>query len=124
MLRTVLAAAMAAAIFAGSAQAQNADALAADTRCAMLGLSMAGAANATDEQRQAGAMLSLYFVGKMYGASPGIDLRAAINQQASSLTPELMQSESRRCGEEFRTLGQTLSSLGQAQGAPAPAPTP
>ena len=122
MFRTVLAAAMAAAIFAGSAHAQSADALAADTRCAMLGLSMAGASTATDEQRQAGAMLSLYFVGKMYGRSPGIDLRAAINQQATSLTADLMQSESRRCGEEFRTLGQTLSALGQTQGAPAPTP--
>jgi hypothetical protein len=122
MFRMVLAAAMATAIFAGSAQAQTADAFAADTRCAMLGLSMAGAPNATDEQRQAGAMLSLYFVGKMHGRSPGIELRAAINQQASSLTPEVAQSESRRCSEEFRVLGQTLQALGQPATAPAPTP--
>jgi hypothetical protein len=126
MFRTALAAAMAVAMFAGSAHAQSADPLGADTRCAMIGLGMAGIPNATPEQRQGGTIMALYYIGRMHGRSPGVNLRSAVQQQAEAMTLETMQAEGNRCGAEFRAVGDELRAMGsngQSQ-TPAPAPTP
>lgn len=122
MFRFGWAVAIAMTLCAGTAHAQSADAQAADTRCAMLGLAMAGGQNASPEQRQAGTIMALYYVGRLHGRAPNFDLRAAIQQQAQTLSQELAQAEGQRCGLEFRAVGQALNAV--ATPAPAPAPTP
>lgn len=124
MVRLVLAAAAALMVCAGAAHAQQTDALAADTRCAMIGLGLAGMENAAPEQRQSGMLLALYYIGRVHGRSPGIDLEQAMHQQAQTMTAEQLQPEGQRCGAEFRSVGETLNAMGQRARAAAPTPTP
>lgn len=122
MVRLAWAAAVAVMVFAGSAQAQQGGALEADTRCAMIGLGLAGMENATPEQRQSGTLLALYYIGRVHGRSPGINLEQAIQAQAQGMSLESLQSEGTRCGAEFRTVGEELSAMGQRAQQPAPTP--
>jgi len=119
MFRMALAAATMFVVCAGSAHAQDTDPASLDARCAMIGLGIAGTEAATPEQRSNGMVLAVYYIGRLQGRTPNIDLRAAFQRQAQTTPQDRLEGEGTRCTNEFRAVGQTLNAMNQA-----PAPTP
>jgi hypothetical protein len=95
----------------GAAFAQDSPTLNANTRCAIVGLAAAGT-GATDEQRQAGSMLSLFYIGRIQGEAPNIDLEQLIRRYANQMSTAEVEAERIRCSTEFRELGEALIEMG------------
>lgn len=82
-----------------------------DVRCLVVAMKMASSSDQTT--RSASAVLAYYYFGRVDGASPGLDLGAAIIDELSKMTPEVLQSEARRCGTELSKRGAALTAIGQ-----------
>jgi len=95
------------------AAAQTDPALDADLRCALVGLSLAGLNGATPEQQQAGTLVSLFYIGRLQGRAPSINLESEIEALSGRVTPTEMQAEGQRCGAEMTAVGQSLIAMGQ-----------
>lgn len=103
------------------------DANAADVRCVMVSF---GLMQSPDPQIRALATgAGLYFVGRIRGRSPDLDLEAAVVQQLGALTPEDMRDELQRCrgvlqdeAGKLKVVGDDLKQRAAAQAAPAAAP--
>lgn len=94
------------------ALAQDDAQLQADLRCATLGLSIIGSPDATPEQKQGGALISSYYIGRVQGRSPSINLEDAIYDTTVNMTPEQAEQDRQRCSTEFQTLGRSLIDMG------------
>ena len=73
---------------------------------------------------------SIYFVGRLKGRAPDLDLEAAIVNQFGRMAPEDMRDETQRCSGELQAEGNRLKAIGEdlkqraaaAQAAPDTAP--
>jgi hypothetical protein len=93
----------------------------ADVRCLLLTL---GGAGSHDPNVQQGSMLGmLYYLGRINGREPDLDLQAALVAAMKSFRAEDAERESRRCSEAMLESGAELKRLAdhlQAQAAKAP----
>jgi len=86
------------------------DANAADVRCVVVAISLT---QSTDPQMKAVATAaSLYFVGRLRGRAPDLDLEAAIVREIGAMKPENMRSEQQRCGGALQDEGGRLKAIG------------
>ena len=92
--------------------------VAADARCIALMNFMI--AKGTPAQQSAARAGTIYFVGKLKGRQPGIDVAAVLRTAADDATRSKMnaQAEVKRCGEEVSAAADSLRPAG------APAATP
>src|SRR6266850_5941521 len=61
----------------------------------------------SEEAAQTTALLgTMYFMGKLEGRNPRLNIENAMVAEASKMTVEQLQSELIRCGGEMRTIGQ------------------
>ena len=113
MIKNALAAAFVfLATGAASAQTISPDeATLADVRCLVIGFSLAGA-GPTPEARQAGNLISIYYVGRVHGRTPDLDMGDLLYQQSLQATPESLEADRVRCGTEFQQVGRDLVDLG------------
>ena len=113
-MRTMLAAiTMSLAIFAAPANAQVAGHNPNDLKCAVVGLTIAGTAGANAQQQQAGTLIALYYLGRVQGAEPAVDLQALITREAEALTIATLETERVRCAQEFSAMGQAMVRMGE-----------
>jgi len=120
---TMLMAALSLATAARAAEDENA----ADIRCVVVAFGMM---QSTDPQVKALATgAGLYFVGRIRGRSPDLDLESAIANEAGRMAPEDYRDDLQRCGHELQAEGGRLKDLvddlkkkGAAQSAPDAAP--
>ena len=94
----------------------------ADVRCFMLySIAVHTAATAKDDKTQAAASLGvMYFVGKLAVDSPGLDLAAAVRQEADAMSKNPHAKEiGEACDTELAKRGQELRDMGQQMQAPA-----
>lgn len=129
-LRCVLAAAAIWAAGAGLSQAQTVvspdD---PDLRCAVIGLAIAGMGAGDNQQMQAGTLIALYYIGRLEGRVPGLDLEESIFAVSQNLSPAQIDAERLRCAGEVQAMGETMTDIGRnlqrrgggAQPAPAKA---
>ncbi|WP_375421610.1 hypothetical protein [uncultured Sphingomonas sp.] len=91
--------------------------VAADARCIALMNFMI--AKGTPEQKTAARAGTIYFVGKLKGRQPGIDVAAVLRTAAEDATRSKMnaQAEVKRCGQEVSAAADSL----RPAGAPAAA---
>jgi hypothetical protein len=84
--------------------------VAADARCIALMNFMI--AKGTPEQQNAARTGTIYFVGKLKGRQPGINVAAVLKSAADEATRTKMnaQTEVKRCGEEVSTAANSLRS--------------
>jgi hypothetical protein len=61
-----------------------------------------------------GTMGALFFAGQVFGADPGIDLQAAVRDEARILTPQAMAALRTQCGAEMQKRGVEIQEAGQA----------
>jgi hypothetical protein len=101
----------AAVLAAAATGARAADpAPAPDLRC--LAVASVLASNSDPNVKNAGVMAALYYLGKLDGRDPGLDLETRLRQEVTQLSPQEIQSETLRCGAELAARGKTMNEIG------------
>lgn len=113
MLKTIMVSAAAFVLCIGAASAGDfpPDAR-GDLNCAVVGLELSAAPTANTQVQQAGLMIAVYYLGRLHGRLPGIDLESPITDAANALTPERFDTERLRCAAEIQGVGQDLQAMG------------
>ncbi len=128
MIRVSLAILAVTLTLATSARAQDNENV-PDVRCLVVALDLA---KSPDPQMRSLAMSAgLYFVGRLRGRAPDLDLEAAIVQQLRIMTHEDLRAERDRCGtvlagqaDRLAVLGEHLRSLAETSAVTAPPAEP
>lgn len=92
------------------AMAQDADTV-ADIRCVAVGIR--SAALPDSHQKSAGLLMALYFIGRLDGRDPALDLEARLREQLAKMTAADFTTEAARCGNTLSTKGAQITRLGQ-----------
>lgn len=89
-----------------------------DAQCvAAFSLAVDGASRSDDAAaKQSLAMGAIYFVGKLKGRNPTLDLEAILRTVSAGVTKN-SASTLQRCVVEFRTVGQDMITIGRALSA-------
>lgn len=102
---------------AGKVGAANARTV-ADVQCILVGARLSDSSD--QRQRLSGEMLLTYFLGRVDGRSPGVDLESFLTREAQKMTTSDFAKAARRCGMEFSArgaeivrIGKTLEQLGK-----------
>jgi hypothetical protein len=82
-----------------------------DVRCLAVGIRVINLGDA--QHRFIGTMLTMYYVGKIAGRTPDLDLESAIIRQVGQMKPADYAAEARRCGAEMTAKGQQLVTIGK-----------
>ena len=82
-----------------------------DIQCVVVGMRIAGARNAS--QQSAGTMLALYYIGRLDGRDPKLDLESALAKEVVKMTPAELREAATRCGARLTEKGQELTKIGQ-----------
>jgi hypothetical protein len=111
-MRNTLLPVLVGALTLASAQtrAQEAETI-ADVRCVVVGTRLAQMADPT--QRSAGMMLSMYYIGRLDGRVPKLDLEELLIKELSMMTTSDYGSEAKRCGGALQTRGQEIARIGK-----------
>lgn len=91
------------------ASAQDAETI-ADIRCLIVGVKLAGMADPA--QRLTGTMASLYYVGRLDGRVPTLDIEDLIIKEIAVMTTSDYGSEAKRCGASITDKGQEITRIG------------
>lgn len=83
----------------------------ADARCMVVG---ARFAESPDQRLKiSGEMLLSYFLGRIDGRSPHVDLESLIAREAGKMTTSDLKDAARRCGTEFSARGVEITHIGK-----------
>ncbi|HYM18762.1 MAG TPA: hypothetical protein VEU06_09380 [Micropepsaceae bacterium] len=95
---------------AAHAQSAAAANITADIRCLIASLS---SGNSNDETvKTAGFLASLYYLGRLDGGAPNLDLESRMIAEIDKMTPEDVRSEAARCGSTMQARGAAFSEIG------------
>lgn len=83
----------------------------ADVRCALVGFRIGQAADSA--VRSSGIMLALYYLGRLDGRDPKLDVEKLIIEQVKTMTNADYSSEAVRCGNSLTTKGQQITRIGR-----------
>lgn len=84
----------------------------ADVQCIVVGARLSESAD--QKQRLSGEMLLTYFLGRVDGRSPNVDLETMIGREAQKMTTSDFAKAARRCGTEFAARGIEFVRIGKA----------
>jgi hypothetical protein len=84
----------------------------ADVQCIVVGARLSESADQT--QSQSGEMILTYYLGRIDGRSPNVDLQELIERAARSMTTSDYARAARRCGTEFSARGAAIVRIGKA----------
>lgn len=82
-----------------------------DVQCLVAVASLAGSDD--KDAKMAAAIGSQYFLGRIDGRSPNLDLEAAIKLEASRLGEAQMRSLLQSCGQLMQSRGKALQEIGE-----------
>jgi hypothetical protein len=108
MKLSIVAVTLAAVAVAGAAQAEEASR--ADVRCVVAFSALLKNPTYKDA---AGAGL-FYFVGRLDGREPSLDLSAAMTREIATMQTADYASEAQRCGAELKARNEALKAAGEA----------
>ena len=83
-----------------------------DARCLIVAVSLLQSPNNTT--RAAAASSALYYLGRLDGREPDVDLQKLVQDEVKKLSPEDIQSEAQRCGHFLSARGKVVSDIGKA----------
>ena len=107
---------------AASTGARAQDASAGDVRCLVVGLYTASGNDA--DQRTAGMMMTAYYLGRLDGRMPDLDLKTRLADEVRKLTTAQLQAEGARCSADMTTRAKAMDALAgilASQGGAPPA---
>jgi hypothetical protein len=93
-----------------SARAADAQTV-ADAQCVVIGARLY--ASSDQRQRASGQILLVYFLGRIQGRSPNVDLEVLIDHEAKAMAASDLEEAMRRCGTELSTQGAEISKIGK-----------
>jgi hypothetical protein len=98
----------------------------ADVRCVAVALRMTEMPAA--EQKSTGLMMAVFYLGRLDGRTPNLDIEQSIFEQIGKMTNADYSGEAIRCGkrlsEEGRKITQISKNLGQLGRTPQQTPVP
>jgi hypothetical protein len=95
-----------------TAIAQDADgSVTADARCVLAGIRAKELPDS--REKSTGLLMELYFIGRLDGRSPKVDVKALLTEQIGKMSRSDFESETARCGNSIKTKGQQITQLGQ-----------
>jgi hypothetical protein len=83
----------------------------ADAQCMVVGARLSESPN--PRLRFSGEMLLSYFLGRIDGRSPHVDLEGLIEREAKKMTATDLRNAVRRCGTEFSARGAQITRIGK-----------
>lgn len=95
---------------AAAANAARADENSADLRCLIAAAAMAQQAAAA--QKGTFTAVAVYYLGKLDGRRPGLDLEARVTEEVKAMAPQDYGPELARCGGEVRERGAAVTAMG------------
>lgn len=87
---------------------------AGDVRCLLAAVTMMTSPNNTI--RAAAATSALYYLGRLDGREPGVDLEKRLSEESHRMSSDDLAAESKRCGQELSARARVISSIGQRLG--------
>ena len=98
-----------------SASVAKVSATDADVRCVVVALALTSSPAAQHDPSLKGiaTTVALYYLGRLDGRTPDLDLESRILKEAKGLTAETMQAEGKACGERLTDRGKSLTKIGQ-----------
>lgn len=82
----------------------------ADVRCMLVGLRMMTLSTA--QQQTDGAMLAIYYFGRLEGHAPHADVEKLLRDQAKQTTLAQLRKDAVRCGQTLAQKGRDLQRIG------------
>jgi hypothetical protein len=83
----------------------------ADVRCVIVGARLSESTESN--QRITAGMLMIYYLGRLDGRSPGVDLQRLIETELGKMTALDFQLEVKRCSDEFSAKGAVVTEIGR-----------
>jgi hypothetical protein len=83
----------------------------ADIRCVAVAIRLAAMPAA--EQKSSGLLMAIYYLGRLDGRAPNLDIEGIILEQISKMSQADYGAEATRCGKELAEKGQKITQLGQ-----------
>jgi len=111
MVRRTLALALSVALaFSSAARAETPDnpETTADLRC----IAVAFAMTADDQFKAVGMMVMLYYLGRLDGREPDLDLAKKFSNPEGMLAGQSLQDAAKSCGEKMTARGKALKDIG------------
>jgi len=99
-------------VFGMFEKAHGADPILDDVRCVVVGMHMSTLN--TPQQRDAGTVLSIYYLGRLDGHLAQTDVEQLIEKEAGKMTPEDLRTEAVRCGKALSDKGQEIARISAA----------
>jgi hypothetical protein len=90
-------------------RAQDAQTI-ADVRCVVVGLKATAMANSP--QQGVGMMVGLYYIGRLDGRVPKLDIEDLIIKELSKMTASDYKAEAKRCGDSLAAKGHQITQIG------------
>jgi hypothetical protein len=82
----------------------------ADARCVVIGLKIAGMVDAS--RQSAGTMLALYYIGRLEGRVPELEIEDLIVNEVQKMMPSEFDAETKRCGLGLSKKGLEITKIG------------
>ena len=90
----------------------------ADVRCLISAVSLLQSPN--NSVRAAAAASALYYLGRLDGREPGLDLQEIILAEAGKMTSTQLRVETEACGKELSARGAAIDSIGRKLAVASP----
>lgn len=90
--------------------AQDADSM-ADIRCVAVGMHFAEAPDS--HQKSTGTLLVLYYMGRLDGRAPSLDINKLLGEQIDRMTASDYGAEATRCSQNLAQKGAQIKQLGE-----------
>lgn len=81
-----------------------------DVRCVIVGLRMAEMT--MPQQRVAGTMLSVYYLGRLDGRATDAEIEAMVEKEAKRMTAPELRANAVRCGKALTLKGREIQKIG------------
>ena len=86
--------------------------LTGDVRCFVAAMSLLQA-TPNNEVRNAAVSSALYYLGRLEGRDPNLDLEKIVAEESQRMTPSDIRSELERCGKALSARGSMITKIGQ-----------
>jgi hypothetical protein len=83
-----------------------------DARCLVVAISIGRSSDPT--RKAAGETAMMYFLGRLDGSAPTIDLEKTVLGELGRMSQADLQTESQRCGQILQFRGQAMAGLAKA----------
>jgi len=91
----------------------------ADAQCMVIGARLS--ASSDPQEKVPGQMILMYYLGRIDGRSPRVDLKSLLQNETHSMKEADLKSAAARCGKEFAARGEDIIRIGNTLGDGKPA---